>query len=247
MIGRLAAIMCLPASFRGAGLAALCLVLLVIAGCASSVNRQVEALRRPSGEAQIVLMPLDVALFELSAGGVPEPRADWTEAAKVNLDAAFDAERDTLGLRLAKYDESGVSSEAIDRLYQIQKLHGAVGQAIMLHHYTPQYALPSKKGRFDWTLGPSLTVLREATGADYALFTHVNDSYSSAGRVAVIVFAALFGVSVPGGQQIGFASLVDLQTGEIAWFNFMARGWGDLRTPEAARGTAKELLTGFPK
>jgi hypothetical protein len=192
-------------------------------------------------------MPLDVELFELSAGGVPDPRADWTDAAKTNLTASFNAEQETLGLRLKTYDDSGFSPELLDRLYQVQKLHGVVGQAIGLHQYTPQFELPSKKGRFDWTLGPSVVALREATGADYALFIHLRDSYVSVGRVAVIVLAALFGAVVPGGQQVGFASLVDLQTGEIVWFNSMVRGWGDLRTPEAARGTAQELLTGFPR
>lgn len=204
-------------------------------------------MRRPSGEARIVLMPLDVELFELSAGGLPDPRADWTDAARTNLASALNAERETLGLNLGTYDEAGVAPEVVDRLDQVQKLHGAVGQAIALHHYTPLFELPSKKGRFDWSLGPSVAILHDATGADYALFTYVRDSYTSAGRAAVIVIAALFGVSVPGGQQVGFASLVDLESGEIVWFNRMARGWGDLRTAEAARETAKELLTGFPK
>jgi len=30
--------------------------------------------------------------------------------------------------------------------------------------------LPTKKGSFDWTLGDGATVLRDAKGADYAIF-----------------------------------------------------------------------------
>ena len=37
--------------------------------------------RLPSG-ASVVVMPADIELFEISAGGVTEPRADWTELAE---------------------------------------------------------------------------------------------------------------------------------------------------------------------
>ena len=38
-----------------------------------------------------------------------------------------------------------------------------------------------------------------------------------------------------GGSQTGYASLVDLRTGRVVWFNNLARGFGDLREPEPAR------------
>ena len=52
--------------------------------------------------------------------------------------------------------------------------------------------------------------------------------------------------TVTGGFQIGFASLVDLKTGEIVWFNRLIRGAGDLREAEKAEGTMKLLLKDFP-
>ena len=58
--------------------------------------------------------------------------------------------------------------------------------------------------------------------------------------------AALFGVAVSGGQQVGFASLVDLRTGNIVWFNRIMNGTGDLRTADPAQKTVEDLLRELP-
>jgi hypothetical protein len=114
---------------------------------------------------------------------------------------------------------------------------------VLLHQYLPQFALPSKDGKFDWSLGPSVAAVSRAHDADYALFLFVRDSYATAGRVAVIVVGALLGVGVQGGTQVGFASVVDLRTGDIVWFNRLLRPQGDLRTPEAAAETVRALVS----
>jgi hypothetical protein len=222
------------------------LLALGVSACAATVDRQIEALERPAGDARIVVMPLDVELFELSAAGLQEPRADWTDAARGHLLAAFEAEQAERRLDLDVLDEASLPAEILDGLHQIQSLHGAVGQTILLSR-VPELALPTKQGKFDWSLGPQVAALRDATGARYALFTHIRDSYSSAGRVALIIVAGMFGVGVPGGQQVGFASLVDLETGDVVWFNRLMRGAGDLRTATAAQETAGVLLTDFPR
>jgi hypothetical protein len=64
---------------------------------------------------------------------------------------------------------------------------------------------------------------------------------------ALIAAAAVLGVGLHGGAQVGFASLVDLNTGNVVWFNQLARGSGDMRTPETARETARALLNGMPQ
>jgi hypothetical protein len=61
-----------------------------------------------------------------------------------------------------------------------------------------------------------------------------------------MVGAALLGAVVPGGQQIGFATLVDLHTGNIVWFNRMLNPAEDLRLAEPARQSVKSLLAEFP-
>jgi len=62
----------------------------------------------------------------------------------------------------------------------------------------------------------------------------------------MMVGAALFGVAVQGGTRVGFASLVDLRTGNIVWFNRIANATGDLTTEEPATRTMDTLLEGLP-
>lgn len=219
---------------------------LVLQGCAT-YHRGAETLKRPSDVATIVMMPVDVEIFELSAGGSLEPKADWTAAAHGNLVDALRAEEAARGLTLRPIDDAALTGEQRLALEKVQRLHGAVGRAIQLHWNAGPNALPTKRGLFDWSLGVPAKALAGQTGADYALFVWVRDSHSSAARVGLIVAAALFGISVPGGVQTGFASLVDLSSGEIVWFNRLLRPVGDLRTPGPAVETARTLLDGFPR
>jgi hypothetical protein len=225
---------------------------LLLAGCVQpSFHQRAQTL--PRGQGGVLLMPPDIELSEVSAGGVLEPKADWTQAAELHLGAALDQENRSRNLAMRRFRKDAVPSDRQNELEQVQQLHGAVGRAVLRHHFQPGgQPLPTKQGKFDWTLGPAVRPLKQATGADYALFVWVRDSYASAGRRAVQVLgtiaAAMVGVAmvIPGGQQVGFASLVDLGDGEIIWFNRLARTTGDLRTGEAAAETARVLLTGFP-
>ena len=108
------------------------------------------------------------------------------------------------------------------------------------------WALPTKEGKLDWSFGDALQPLQQTSGARYALFIWVRDSYASAERVAAMVLMAALGVGLSGGTQQGYASLVDLETGRVLWFNSLARASGDLREPAKAAETVDALLLGFP-
>lgn len=219
---------------------------LLLAACQTGSVRQVDSLtRRPAGT-RVVLMPVNVQLYELSAAGLEEPKSDWTAQGRHLLTEAFAQEAARRGLSFLDYRVTRVSERQDERLIQIQRLHAAVGSAILRHRYSAGQDLPAKRGAFDWSLGPSVAALREASGADYALFVHVRDSYAGAGRVAVMVVGAVVGVVPRGGYQSGFASLVDLTSGDVVWFNHLGRGSGDLRDPRGASETAQALLDGFP-
>jgi len=53
-------------------------------------------------------------------------------------------------------------------------------------------------------------------------------------------------VDIGGGRQVAVATLVDLRTGQVVWFNLMARQTGDLRTPQGTADTVDELLEDLP-
>lgn len=226
------------------GLLLACCALALSACAPMAVQRQAAQIERNAGhEPTVVVMPLDVELSELTAGGVEEPRADWTEAARRNMRGALDEQARSDQVRLMDFDAQRGTPEDQATALALRRLHRAVGVSILTHQYSQPYRLPSKGGKFDWSLGPQAAVLARTHGADYALFVYVRDSYASGGRAAVMVLGALMGVGIAGGVQVGFASLVDLKNGDIVWFNRLARGTGDLRTPPTAAETVKVLVS----
>ncbi len=190
----------------------------------------------------VLIMPSDIELYSLSAGGVPEPKADWTEAATRYFAKALIEKKNKFGLNTVT-----LTTQDADATAELNALHGAVAQAINLHHFGPSSLhLPTKADALDWSLGESVQVLREKTQADYAVFTWVRDSYASAERKAAMIAMAIFGVGLTGGMQVGYASLVDLRTGRILWFNKLTSGTGDMRELDKARNTVDNLLDKFP-
>ncbi len=192
---------------------------------------------------KLVIVPSDMELFSISAGGVPEPRADWTEAAQKNFKLALDSRRNLLGA-----NSSDMTDAVLDDFAELHALHRAVAEAIFVHHARSGLKLPTKNEQLDWTLGAdSVKPLKERTGADYALFTWFRDSYASSERKAVMIGMALLGSFQMGGYQMGYASLVDLNTGRVVWFNDLQRMSGDLREASAAKETVEALLKDFPE
>ncbi len=190
-------------------------------------------------------MTPDVELYVLTAGGQNETNAEWTATAKQHVDTA-------LGEVLGEKSVSIVNYKAIEDVgleslaeAQILNLHEAVGASVLMHKYG-LFKLPTKKEKFDWSLGEGVSTLRDKYDADYVLFVFMRDSFSSGGRVALQVFAAVMGVGVQGGVQQGYVSLVDLKTGDIVWFNRLVNTVGDLRTPEGSMAATRDLLEEAP-
>jgi hypothetical protein len=210
----------------------------------------------PQGNYKLLVMRPDVSVGSVTTGGMVEPRADWTEQARGNLLAALKAQQADRGgnvLVMERRDSlPGVEPETIAEL---ERLHYAVGQSIALHRYSGRY-LPTKRGRgLDWTLGQDAVRLGQRTGMDYALFLYAEDSFASTGRVALQVLGVagcVVGFCAPnigGGGQFAYASLVDLRTGEVVWFNVLQAGtqiaginMGDIRKPEGAAQMVERLL-----
>jgi len=215
-----------------------------LAGCASNQNVAAQGAGfnwDPSQEKRVAVIQPDLHLGELTAGGLVEPRADWTKAAQTGIAGQLNA-------FFAKRNTAVVLVDNLTDPHEIQlaKLHGPVGRAVMLHALYG-VKLPNKSQAMDWTLGPGATVLRDHYGADYALFIYVNDTYTSAGRAMLMLGASVLGVGISGGQQVGFVSLVDLRTGNITWFNVRTDGGGDLRNDSGCKRFVEGILADLPK
>jgi hypothetical protein len=218
-------------------------IFLLLPGCMSTRVRTAED---PSGApvriaGTVVLVEPDIELYEVLAGGAQEPRQAWTESARRLYPIAAREVLQAQGVALSS-QPFDIPEDPQTHLRQLYLLNQAVSISI-LQHTQAGGKLRNKHDRFDWTLGPGVADLRSATGADYALFTYLRDSYTSSGRVAMRVIGfLLLGGDIGGGTQVGLASLVDLRTGQVVWHNLLLDQTGDLRDPAGARETAGDLL-----
>ncbi len=208
-------------------------------------------------EGSIVLVEPDIELSLVTAGGLQEPRKDWSDAARRHYPAAVGrliTARN--GSRTPDFDIPD-ALEPSSRLGQVLRLNQVVALSIA-QYSNPGSVLATKKDAktgkplLDWSLGPGVAEIRQATGADYALFTYVRDSYASGGRSALRAFTLVAGlamgsyIDIGGGMQVGVAALVDLRTGQVVWHNVMVKQSGDLRSAEGADLVVDDLLKSFP-
>ena len=221
---------------------ALLLIGVILTGCAQATAlTKRQSLPKPAPGVAVLLMQPDIELYELTAGGMLEPKADWTAMARDHVTAALREELQGRRAKMIPYEPPRQDPSKQHAHVQLVKLHDVVGGSIL---FSAQ--LPTKKDSFDWSLGQSVNILREDYGAEYALFIFFRDAYASAGRKAMMVGAALLGVGIPTGRQAGFASLVDLRSGDLLWFNRLFDPAGDLRTAEPARNAVTNLLADLP-
>jgi hypothetical protein len=197
----------------------------------------------------------DVSVGSVTTGGMVEPRADWTETSRANLIAALKAQQAGRGGNVLILDRrDALPNVSADAVADLERLHSAVGNSIALHKYLGAY-LPTKRRRgLEYTLGADAVRFGQATGYDYALFVYAEDSFASSGRVALGVLglagcAIGFCAPMGGGGQFAYASLVDLHSGEVVWFNVLQTGsqvagikFGDIRTPEGGAQMVERLL-----
>lgn len=196
----------------------------------------------------ILVMRPDVEVGQLQAGGAVEPNADWTKAARENLSAALRAHSEQRGVQMTMMDAADGAAGKLVADYEA--LHRAVADAILTHKYGGA-KLPTKADRFDWTLGSGAQQLGAASGANYALFFVGRDNFASSGRKAMQVAGALgcligFCVITTGGQHVYYASLVELSSGNVVWFNVQRGSKGDIREAEGARGMVDAVLQTLP-
>jgi len=228
---------------------------LFLGGCTTTVTESHtggdsgQKVNLKADSARVVLMPLDIELSELTAAGLKEPKADWTEAARANVTKALEGYLAKHNLQLGQYRRPGDARSA-NRDIQLEKLHATVGATILVHHYDQMNRLPTKAGKMDWTLGLAARDMGTQQQAEFALFVFLRDSYATAGRKAAVVASSIISIigtpRVAGGERVGFASLVDLRNGSVVWFNVLYSDTGDMREPAPAAEVIDVLMDGFP-
>ena len=194
---------------------------------------------------KVVLLPPQVFVFELSAGGVPTRMADWEAVARDNLASA--------ATRLAR--ESGLfelvppprlEPPELDQLEAHIGLYDRVAQSVFVYGRGNQSAWAHKKNEFDYTVGPGLAFLRAQTDADAALIVLGSDYISTGGRKAAFVAGLALGIVMPLGQSFIAAGIVDLKTGDVQWMSFDSSSSMDSRNPADVDDLMRDLYQTWP-
>lgn len=168
---------------------------------------------------KVLLLPIDIDVIEISAGGVPEKVEAWSKQAKSNVKQSL---QKTIGTKqnfeLIEIPEMDTSEK--DILEQYLAFYEVVGGDAFIFGRSPDPAWQHKTKHFDYTLGNGLSFLKQKTGADAALFVVGSDQISTGGRKAAIVLGAMIGVVIPAGMTFVSVGLVELDSGNILWLNY---------------------------
>ena len=241
---------------RKSGLALALSLAIVSSGCVETRQYADVEFTPPEGDYKLLVLRPDVTVGSLTTGGMIEPRADWTDQARSSIVAALQKQQAGRGGHVTIVEHrSEVPGVSAQELADVERLNAAVDESIVLHKYIGDY-LPTKRGRgLDWTVGNDAIELGRKTGFDYALFLHAEDQVASSGRIALGILGlagCVVGFCAPnigGATQLDYASLVDLKTGKVVWFNVVRAGsevpgiaFGDLRTPKGAEQMVERLL-----
>jgi hypothetical protein len=210
----------------------------------------------PKGDYKLLVLRPDVTVGSLATGGMVQPRADWTDEARASIVAALRAQQASRGGKVTIVEHrDALPGVSVQELADVERLNFVVDESIVEHKYLGDYLPTKRRIGLDWTLGTDAVKLGEKTGYDYALFLHAEDQVASGGRVALGVlglagcFVGFCAPNVGGAEQLDYASLVDLRTGEVVWFNVVDAAsqvpgikFGDLRTPQGAAQMVERLL-----
>jgi hypothetical protein len=198
-------------------------------------------------ERRIVVIRPDVVLGLVTTGGLIEPQADWSEAARGLIVADI----------VRRVENKGVQAVVLDALTDPQD-----GQMVRL--YSALVAGPDGPGtRADLrkhaelvdSLGEGTQALEDRFGADYGLFLTLRDNYTSSGRVASNVAASIVILALSAGRargptsdasRLARVSLVELHTGTVVWTETHSGVKGNLREAEDADRFVDNLLKEMP-
>ncbi len=192
------------------------------------------------------IVPPDIKVYSLSAGGVEDLRDDWSAMGRENVVAAVKANLTGRSVVITPLPGDKETQEAID---DVQKLYAVVSESILDHTYGygPDLFWHKLKG-FEYSVGPVDRLLAKVR-ADALVLVHGADEISSGGRKALQVVGTIIPFA-PKPRQ-GFTgmtiALVD-RSGTILWYEAYGRSGGaDFRDRESVAAFVKRIMDDFPR
>jgi hypothetical protein len=200
----------------------------------------------PSLPKKVVVLPVNIEVVEVTAGGVEEKVPDWSREASQSvfkaLSAAISKQQGMKEVAAPRF--SGASAVNVDEHLALYKLVVNTASNIGWEH---------KIRRFDYGIGPGLRAVADQTGADAAIMVYGRDYASTAGRKAravvgnIPIINIFTGPAPKLGHSFIHVGVVDLRTGDLLWMNSDYReGSTNLRDPEDAANMVNEIFDWYP-
>ncbi len=171
-----------------------------------------------------------IRIEEVSTGGVEEENVEWTALADRNVVKAL-----TDGLKARELKSKPISRKHDPELDEVRLLYSEVASAIWSYTYPP-YPFPTKRNRFEYTVGPIGGILDRA-GADVLL---VAAGVGKAGEDGRPIWT-LSGRSI----TLLALGLID-RSGDVLWFDVWGGRAVDLRSEADVAQTVAKLLSELP-
>ena len=202
-------------------------------------------LKNPTLPKKVVVLPVNIEVVEVPAGGVEEKVPDWSKEASQSIFKALSAAIGKQGLKeIAAPQFSGTTAATVDEHLALYKLVVNTAARLRWEH---------KVKRFDYTIGPGLREIADNTGVDVAFVVYGRDSVSTAGRKAkavaghIPIVNAFTGRAPVLGHSYVHVGVVDLRTGDLLWMNNNYRkGSTNLRDPDDASDMVKTIFKLYP-
>ena len=198
-----------------------------------------------AGAKRIVVLPVEFTVYERSVAGV-EAVPDWSESAQYALgDAAAQMLRQDNRFEIVAMPT--FDTETTGLLREHVEFFKIIADCVTSVIQYGGKAWNEKRTNFDYSLGPGLGFLADAAEADYALIV-AGAQVKQTGGSAFMQFL----VGTPGGGTFVTAGVVNLRTGDLAWFNWQmgmelfGMTGSDVRDPATALAVVSKMFAEYP-
>ena len=206
----------------------------IIAGCTTTtptakLHHTIKNPEQAPQLKQIVLLPVDIDIYELSMGGVEEEVPEWSSKVEENIHQAFFSV--TKANAREPYIKQLVllilTSEEREILEEHLALFSSVSATAIWTTSSFNKPWNFKQDHFDYTIGDGLRFLKTKYDVDAGLIIIGEETVSTSGRQAAAAFGAvLLGMYIPTGNAVLIGGLVDFETGNLLWMDYHSAGAG---------------------
>jgi hypothetical protein len=227
----------------------------LLAACTATPSKTAvnESLARDPGQLprRILLLPAEIRVHEMSAGGVTEKVDAWSTTASEHAGKYVRTQADDRGL-FELVESPPLAAEQKHLLEQHIALYDQVAGSAYFARSSVFPAWRERAKTFDYTLGPGLKAFADQTGIDAAMIVSGSDYISTAGRKAAMVMGVLVGAAlgvavVPqGGISFVSVGVIDLRSGNLIWFGTDRSESADLRNEPDVQRMLDGLFKTYP-